>query len=75
MRKKIPLHGEGDQMPGVETGDVIIVLDQKQHDLFTRKGNDLHIEKTINLNEALTGTQISIEHLDKRKYHSERAQG
>lgn len=35
--QKITFHGEGDQEPGLEPGDIIIVLDQKDHSLFTRQ--------------------------------------
>lgn len=34
--QKIVLHGEGDQEPGLEPGDIIIVLDQRDHAQFTR---------------------------------------
>ena len=34
--QKITFHGEGDQEPGLEPGDIIIVLDQKDHAVFTR---------------------------------------
>ncbi|CAD7681383.1 unnamed protein product [Nyctereutes procyonoides] len=33
--QKITFHGEGDQEPGLEPGDIIIVLDQKDHAVFT----------------------------------------
>ena len=36
------------QEPGRETGDIIIVLDEKEHDFFTRKGADLKIEMVAN---------------------------
>lgn len=59
--------GEGDQMPDVKlSGDIIIVLDQKEHPEFTRKGNHLYVEKTISLVEALTGFKRVITHLDGR---------
>lgn len=59
--------GEGDQVPGVRlSGDIIIVLDQKPHDVFQRKGSHLLVEKTISLSEALTGCKIVIKHLDGR---------
>lgn len=58
---------EGDQIPGVRlAGDIIIVLDQKHHDEFTRKGNHLYIERTVSLVEALTGFRRVIKHLDGR---------
>ncbi|KAF3819731.1 hypothetical protein GH733_015240 [Mirounga leonina] len=34
--QKITFHGEGDQEPGLEPGDIIIVLDQKDPTVFTR---------------------------------------
>jgi DnaJ family protein A protein 2 len=59
--------GEGDQVPGVKlSGDIIIVFDQKQHDVFTRKGNHLLIERTISLAEALTGFTCVLKQLDGR---------
>ncbi|KAI4547039.1 hypothetical protein MJG53_005018 [Ovis ammon polii x Ovis aries] len=35
--QKITFHGEGDQVPGLKPGDIIIVLDQKDHAVFTRR--------------------------------------
>jgi DnaJ family protein A protein 2 len=59
--------GEGDQIPGVKlSGDIIIVLDQKPHPIFTRKGAHLLINKTISLVEALTGFKTVVQHLDGR---------
>lgn len=34
--QKIVMNGEGDQEPGLEPGDFIIVLDQQEHPQFTR---------------------------------------
>jgi DnaJ homolog subfamily A member 2 len=60
--------GEGDQIPGVKlSGDIIIILDQKPHQVFTRKGNHLLMEHTISLAEALTGLSINVTQLDGRK--------
>lgn len=63
---KIVFHGESDQAPGVEPGDLIFVVVQKKHELFTRNGNDLIMEKTLTLQEALTGFQFTIPHMDGR---------
>ena len=35
---KIPFRGYADEEPGVEPGDVIFVLREAEHDVFTRKG-------------------------------------
>jgi DnaJ family protein A protein 1 len=32
--QKITFGGEGDQEPGLEPGDIIIVLDEKEHDVY-----------------------------------------
>ena len=45
---------------------MIIVLQQKEHDVFTRNRNDLIISKTIGLTEALCGFQIVVRQLDGR---------
>ena len=63
--QKITFHGEGDQEPGLEPGDIIIVLDQKDHAVFTG-GGDLFMCMDIQLVEVLCGFQKSISTLDNR---------
>lgn len=53
-------------MPGSETGDVVIVLQQTPHETFTRSHDDLFLNKKIRLVEALCGVQIVVKHLDGR---------
>jgi len=65
--QKVTFPGEGDQQPGVETGDVIIVIQVQQHDRFTRQGDDLHMKLSVGLTEAICGFKIPIQHLDKRE--------
>jgi DnaJ family protein A protein 2 len=62
--EKYVFHGEGDEFPGAETGDVIVVVDLQEHKLFKRKGADLLFEKKISLVEALTGVDFTFTHLD-----------
>jgi len=64
---KIQFRGEADEKPGYETGDVVFVVNEKEHPVFTRKGADLYINKEITLLEALTGFEIEVTHLDGRK--------
>ncbi|KAF3828232.1 hypothetical protein GH733_004021 [Mirounga leonina] len=64
--QKITFHGEGDQEPGLEPGDIIIVLDQKDHAVFTRRGEDLFMYMDIQLVEAMCGFQKPISTLDNR---------
>ncbi|XP_017785767.1 PREDICTED: dnaJ homolog subfamily A member 2-like [Nicrophorus vespilloides] len=62
--QKIIFRGEGDQQPNIETGDIIIVLSQKENKKFQRSGNDLLLEHTITLTEALCGFSFVLKHLD-----------
>jgi DnaJ family protein A protein 2 len=64
--QKIHFRGEGDQEPNIEPGDVIIVIQQKEHERFIRDNDNLFIKHTINLTEALCGFQLVIQHLDGR---------
>ncbi|KAB7497939.1 DnaJ-like protein subfamily A member 2 [Armadillidium nasatum] len=64
--QRITFRGEGDQMPGVEPGDVIIVLQEKAHDCFRREGIDLFMKHSVTLTEALCGFTMIIPHLDGR---------
>lgn len=64
---KIVFRGEaGSDAPDVLPGDLIFVLEQKEHATFKRIGSDLFYEKRISLVEALTGAFMRIKHLDDR---------
>jgi DnaJ family protein A protein 2 len=65
--QKVVFAGEADEAPGQVPGDVVFVVQQKEHAKFTRKGDDLLIEQKILLVEALCGTTFIVEHLDGRK--------
>ncbi|KAM6972701.1 dnaJ homolog subfamily A member 1 [Aplochiton taeniatus] len=64
--QKIVFHGEGDQEPGLEPGDIIIVLDQRAHPLFTREKGDLTMKMELQLVEALCGFRKPVKTLDNR---------
>ncbi|KAK5793792.1 hypothetical protein PVK06_034950 [Gossypium arboreum] len=51
----------------VEKGDIVFVLQQKDHPKFKRKGEDLFVEHTLALTEALCGFQFVVTHLDGRQ--------
>ncbi|CAI0541628.1 unnamed protein product [Linum tenue] len=63
--QKITFPGEADE--AVFTGDIVFVLQQKEHPRFKRKGDDLFVEHTLSLTEALCGFQFVITHLDGRQ--------
>ncbi|ETN63538.1 DNAJ chaperone [Anopheles darlingi] len=64
--QKIVFNGEGDQEPGLQPGDIVIVLMEKEHPIFKRSGMDLLMEMRLELSEALCGFQKVISTLDKR---------
>ncbi|KAG0711395.1 DnaJ subfamily A member 1 [Chionoecetes opilio] len=64
--QKIVFSGEGDQEPGLEPGDIIIVLDEKEHTSFRRDNTDLTLQMHLSLVEALCGFQKPIKTLDDR---------
>ena len=53
--QKIIFNEEGDQEPELELGDIIIMLDEKEHPVFKRNGSDLILRLEIQLVEALCG--------------------
>uniref|UniRef100_A0A914PJS0 Chaperone DnaJ C-terminal domain-containing protein n=1 Tax=Panagrolaimus davidi TaxID=227884 RepID=A0A914PJS0_9BILA len=63
----ITLSGEGDEKDGLEAGDLIFILQCENHNCFKRNGDDLIMEKKIELSGALCGTSMIIEQLDGRK--------
>ncbi|KAI3925971.1 hypothetical protein MKW98_028107 [Papaver atlanticum] len=65
--QKIKFPGQADEAPDTVTGDVVIVVTQKDHPKFKRKGDDLFAEQKLSLTEALCGFQFALTHLDGRK--------
>jgi len=64
---KITFHDKADEGEGHEPGDLVVVVKQRDHARFMRKGADLYLERDISLSEALTGFRLVIPHLDGRK--------
>ncbi|VDB88617.1 unnamed protein product [Peniophora sp. CBMAI 1063] len=62
----ITFAGESDQAPGVEPGDVVIVIEEKPHEKFRRQRTNLETDVEIDLLTALGGGQFAIKHLDDR---------
>ncbi|XP_010521621.1 PREDICTED: dnaJ protein homolog ANJ1-like [Tarenaya hassleriana] len=65
--QKITFPGEADEAPDTITGDIVFILQQKEHPKFKRKGDDLFYEHTLCLTEALCGFQFVLTHLDGRQ--------
>jgi len=66
--QKITIYGKGEQAPGVQPGDLIIVVEEVRdpEERFVRDGKDLHYPHSLTLSEALTGYEFTITHMDGR---------
>jgi DnaJ-related protein SCJ1 len=69
---EILFEGEGDQGPGEAPSHLKFFVRTTPHKLFTRDGEDLHIDVHIDLMEALFGFSRTIEHLDGHAVSVER---
>ncbi|EEF46534.1 dnaJ protein homolog [Ricinus communis] len=65
--QKITFPGEADEAPDTITGDIVFVLQQKDHPKFKRKEDDLVVDHNLSLTEALCGFQFVLTHLDGRQ--------
>lgn len=64
---KVLFRGEaGADSPDVAPGDLVFILEQREHASFKRIHSDLFFEKHVSLVEALTGAQFRLRHLDGR---------
>lgn len=63
---KITFPEKGNEQPNVTPADVVFIIDEKPHSVFTRDGNDLILTKRISLAEALTGYTVQLTTLDGR---------
>ncbi|ELP86883.1 hypothetical protein EIN_044410 [Entamoeba invadens IP1] len=61
---KIRFEGYGDENYGEEAGDVVFVVKTIPHPLYTRDGDNLHCNVTINVSQALTGFKVNLPFLD-----------
>lgn len=66
--ERITFHGEADQSPDIPSGDVVIVLKEVNQNFpqFKRRGDDLLMDHTITLQEALCGFKFHFKHMDGR---------
>ena len=65
--ESVRLAGVVDSIPDAAPADVVFLLSQRLHPVFTRRGYDLAMECKISLGEALVGFRRKILHLDGRE--------
>lgn len=63
---KITFPDKGNEAPNMKPADIVFIIDEKPHDVFTRDGNDLVMTEKISLVEALTGYTARVTTLDGR---------
>ncbi|XP_010540890.1 PREDICTED: dnaJ homolog subfamily B member 13 isoform X2 [Tarenaya hassleriana] len=64
---KITFPEKGNEQPGVIPSDLVFIIDEKPHPVFTREGNDLIATQKVSLAEALTGCTVNLTMLDGRR--------
>ncbi|KAJ6427664.1 hypothetical protein OIU84_023121 [Salix udensis] len=64
---RITFDGKGDERPGYQPADLIMVIDEKTHLLFERDDDDLVYKVEIPLVKALVGCSLSIPLLEGEK--------
>ena len=62
---RIPFRGYADERPGEEPGDVVMVIMEKEHHIFQRRGNELITKLRISLSEVSTLTETISEFTNK----------
>ncbi len=61
----IPLRGMGDAGPnGGPAGDLLVIIEEEQHKVFERHGQDLVCELNVSVPQAVNGDAVTLETLD-----------
>ncbi|XP_014676012.1 PREDICTED: dnaJ homolog subfamily B member 11-like [Priapulus caudatus] len=67
--QEVTFIGEGEPHMDGEPGDLVFKIIQQPHKVFERRGDDLYTNVTISLQQALTGFEMDIKHLDGHLVH------
>ena len=60
-RMQLRVRGEGHAgIPGQPAGDLLVDVYVEEHELFTREGDDLHIQASITYPQAVLGTALEV---------------
>ncbi|MBU1078694.1 MAG: molecular chaperone DnaJ [Spirochaetes bacterium] len=65
-RLKITGEGEAGRQGGIN-GDLYIFISVSKHRFFERRGNDVYCEVSINIPQAVLGTEIAVETIEGKK--------
>jgi curved DNA-binding protein len=65
--QKLRLAGKGNPSPyGGPPGDLLLIINEQPHPVFTRDGNNLIVEQKIPFSKACLGSEISIKSLEDK---------
>jgi len=57
----LTLRGEGNAAPrGGQAGDLVVLIEEQEHELFIRDGADVYLEVEVTITEAVQGTELRI---------------
>lgn len=73
--EKIVIKGKGNEHPEYRTGDLVVVTQIEEDSTFKRSKNDLILEKSISLIEALAGFEFNLKHLSGQEVTIKTAAG
>jgi len=63
----IPLRGQGEAGPrGGPPGDCLVFIEEKEHEYFTREGNDVIYQLPISFSQAVLGDEVQVPTLTGR---------
>lgn len=62
---KVRLTGKGEQVPGQAPGDLYLVVEVKPEPGIVRRGDNLHLEVTVDLYTAVLGGEVKVDALGK----------
>ncbi|CAI9754598.1 unnamed protein product [Fraxinus pennsylvanica] len=63
---KLTFSEKGNEEPGIIPADIIFVVDEKPHPVYTRDGNNLVVKQEVSLLESLAGKTFELVTLDAR---------
>lgn len=57
----LTLRGQGNAgIRGGEAGDLIVIIEEAEHEFFERKGDDIYYDMLISIPDAILGTEIEV---------------
>lgn len=57
----LTLRGQGNAgIRGGEAGDIIVILDEIEHEVFERRGDDIHMTLPLSFPDAVLGTEVEV---------------